>query len=348
MNILICDVKYPFVRGGAELLLAGLSAELQRRGHRTDMISIPFFWDPKEALLRSAAIWRMIDLSLYRYQPIDLVIATKFPSYLIRAPKKITWLFHQYREVYDLWGRPGGQFDPESPGDEKIREEIMRLDETALRESVAVATISKTVSARLKKFNQIDSRPIYTPPALFDRLQFESVGNYLFTVSRLEVNKRIDLLLRAYAASSRAKPLWIGGSGPQQKPLADLAVSLGIAEQVKFLGYLPDEEVIRHYANCLAVPFVPNDEDYGYVTLEALKSGKPVITTTDAGGVLEFVDPGKTGFVAAPTPDALGESLSEVMALPTKRFLAMADACRETVADISWKQAVDQLLAEVV
>jgi len=346
-NILICDVKYPFVRGGAELLLDGLNTALTGRGYHTEVVSIPFLWNPKEALLRSAAIWRMLDLRLYRYQPVDLVIATKFPSYLIPAEQKITWLFHQYREAYDLWGKPGTQFDPQSDSDRRLRDEIIALDELGIKESHRVATISKTVSARLKKFNQIDSDPIYTPPRLAEHLKFESVGDYLFTVSRLEINKRIDLLIRGYALSSRHKKFLIGGTGPQREALEQLTHELGVADQVKFLGYLSDAEMIAHYGRCHAVAFVPDDEDYGYITLEALLSGKPVVTVADSGGVMEFIRDGENGFVAASDPEALGKVLSNVMALSGDDLKGRVGVCRGSVTDITWDKALDQLLAGV-
>ena len=69
-------------------------------------------------------------------------------------------------------------------------------------------------------------------------------------------------------------------------------------------------QLIALYAGALAVVFPPFDEDYGYVTLEAFLARKPVITTTDAGGPLEFVEDGVTGLVCAPTPEALGAAIA--------------------------------------
>ena len=48
--------------------------------------------------------------------------------------------------------------------------------------------------------------------------------------------------------------------------------------------YISDEEKLRLYANCLGVIYPPLDEDYGYITLEAMLAQKPVVTTRDAGG----------------------------------------------------------------
>ena len=56
------------------------------------------------------------------------------------------------------------------------------------------------------------------------------------------------------------------------------------------------------YATCRGVLYVPFDEDFGYVTVEAFLSRKPVVTASDSGGPLEFVEDGASGFVAAPEP----------------------------------------------
>ena len=91
-TVLVCEAQVPFVRGGAELCVSGLIDQLRRRGFRADRASIPFKWYPKEALPAQAAAWRMIDLSESNGEPIDLVIATKFPTYFVRHPNKVTWL----------------------------------------------------------------------------------------------------------------------------------------------------------------------------------------------------------------------------------------------------------------
>ena len=71
-------------------------------------------------------------------------------------------------------------------------------------------------------------------------------------------------------------------------------------KRIEFLGYVNEDQKREYYANALVVLFVPFDEDYGFITIEAMKSRKPVITTTDSGGPLEFVKTDHTGFVVSP------------------------------------------------
>src|SRR5437773_11894091 len=97
-RVLVREAKVPFVRGGAELHVEGLVNELRRQGYHAEPASIPFKWYPKQELLAQAAAWRLVDLSEANGERIDAVIATKFPTYFVRHPNKVTWLFHRSEE----------------------------------------------------------------------------------------------------------------------------------------------------------------------------------------------------------------------------------------------------------
>src|SRR4051812_34492830 len=103
-NILILGVKVPFTRGGQEVLVASLMRELRSRGHEVDTVELPFTVFPKESILNQVAMWRSLDLSEFSGKKVDLVIATKFPSYYAKHPCKSLWLVHQRREIYELYG----------------------------------------------------------------------------------------------------------------------------------------------------------------------------------------------------------------------------------------------------
>ena len=105
-RIIICAAQVPFERGGAEALVEGLRRNLLSRGHSVDVVSLPFKWYPPARLLSSALSWRMLDLHEVNGQAVDMVIATKFPSYVVEHPHKVTWLVHQFRQAYDWYGTP--------------------------------------------------------------------------------------------------------------------------------------------------------------------------------------------------------------------------------------------------
>src|SRR5438034_221202 len=109
-TVVVCEAQVPFVHGGAEVHVRELTRELVARGYRTELVSVPFKWYPKDEILPHAAAWRLIDLSESNGQPIDLVIASKFPTYFVRHPNKVAWLIHQYRAAYELCGTPYSDF----------------------------------------------------------------------------------------------------------------------------------------------------------------------------------------------------------------------------------------------
>ncbi len=156
--------------------------------------------------------------------------------------------------------------------------------------------------------------------------------------------KRFDLLLRALAHTRRPLRAVIAGEGPDGERLRALAAELGVGERVEFPGRIGDERLIELYSEALAVFYAPFDEDYGYVTVEAFRSARPVLTTADAGGVLEFVRDGVNGFVAP--AGGVREIAARADALYDDRELArrLGDAGARAVAGIGWDAVVERLL----
>lgn len=340
MNILICAAQVPFTRGGAELLAEGLRDALQQAGHRCEIVALPFQWSPHTELFKSALAWRLLDLKMANGVPVDRIIATKFPSYAAQHPHKIVWLVHQYRQAYDWYGTPLSEFTA-SDQDRADREKLFSLDRRMLGEAQARFAISKNVAARLKRFNALDATPLYPPPRLTGRFYAGEYGDSVLYVGRLDRAKRIDLLLRALAKTKQGRVV-IAGTGAEEKNLKQLAETLGIAARVSFLGFVDDARVLELYANARAVFYAPVDEDYGFATVEALMSARPVITTDDAGGVLEFIETDKDGWVTAAKPEEIAEVLSRAFD-DAARCRALGEEGRERVKTIRWERVVKSL-----
>ena len=341
-TIAVCEAQVPFVHGGAELHVRGLVDELRRRGYRAERVSVPFKWYPKEELLTQAAAWRMVDLSESNGERIDLVVATKFPTYFVRHTNKVTWLFHQYRAIYDLCGTAYSEFG-HTEMDVRLRARLMELDRGALGESVAIFSNARNTAARLAHYNGLEAKPLYHPPPLAGKLKNGTSGNYFLSVGRLETVKRVDLIIQAMARVDRAWRLVIVGDGPLRRQLEETASDAGVSDRVTFTGPIDEAALVDLYAGAGAVVFPPYDEDYGYITLEAFLARKPVVTTTDAGGPLEFVDDGVTGLVAAPDPDSLGAAMSRLARDPGFAR-ALGDAGYERARTISWDDVVERLI----
>ncbi len=343
LRICICGVQVPFVQGGSELLVDSLRRALVAHGHQVAVINLPFKWYPAPEVVTHALAWRMLDLSESQGQPIDLVIATKFPSYLVQHPRKVTWLFHQFRQAYDLYGSAFNELT-DTPEDQWVRRTVTRLDRVALPESRAIYTIAQNVSARLEHYSGIASTVLYPPPPLEQRYRCDGYGDFVLSVGRLETIKRVDLLLQALAEDRTGLRCVITGVGPDGPRLQELARALGIEPRVTFAGFVSEEELLRLYATCRSVYYAPYDEDYGFVTLEALRSQKPVVTTADAGGVLEFVRDGQTGLVAPAEPQGIAAALAR-LADDQTLCQRLGQAGQVAVGDISWDRVVDGLLS---
>lgn len=341
-SVVVCAAQAPFIVGGAEILVGELRRHLERRGFRVDVANVPFKWYPVSELPRQALAWRLLDLTESNGTPIDLVIPTKFPTYLVRHPRKVAWLFHQHREAYDLYGTPYCSFT-DGPEDQQVRAAIQAMDTTALAECRQVFTISQNVADRLGRYNGLSGTPLYPPPQHLGRYRNDGCGDYLFYAGRLDRLKRLDLALDALARTRPEVRLKIAGTGPLEGELRRQIARLGLGARVDLLGFVDADELIALYAGCRAAYYAPLNEDYGYVTVEAFFSGKPVITTRDAGGPLEFVTHDETGLVAEPTPDAVAASIDALWGWPQSRLRTAGEAGRARVAPISWEHVIDRL-----
>jgi glycosyltransferase involved in cell wall biosynthesis len=270
------------------------------------------------------------------------VIPTKFPSYLVRHHRKVAWVFHQYREAYELRGTEHSPLG-EGPEDQRLVETIHSMDQAALGECRALFSNSKNVADRLARFNGLHATPLYPPPQQLGRYRCDSYSGFLLSAGRLDRTKRPELLLRALARARKDVRLKLTGEGPLRRDLERLTAELGIADRVDFLGFVAEAELVALYATCRGVVYAPFDEDFGYVTLEAFLSRKPVVTASDSGGPLEFVEDGASGIVTAPEPAALAEAIDRLWGLSEKQLREMGENAAGRVASINWETVVDRL-----
>jgi glycosyltransferase involved in cell wall biosynthesis len=342
-RILVCEAQVPFVHGGAEVHVRELVRELRARGYEAELVSVPFKWYPKEEILPHAAAWRLLDLRESNGTPVDLVIASKFPTYFARHPNKVAWLIHQYRAAYELCGTPYSDFG-HNEADVGLRDTLIRLDTQMLGECRRVFTNARNTAARLAKYNALAAEPLYHPPRLANRLQPGPYGDYVLSVGRIESVKRVDLAVAALGRCGSRLRLVVAGDGTQRENVERLAQEAGVADRVSFLGTVQDDQLIALYRDALAVVYPPYDEDFGYVTLEAFLARKPVITCTDSGGPNEFVRGGVNGFVCEPSADALAEAFA---ALAGDRGLAarLGEAGYDAARQITWDGVVEKLVA---
>jgi glycosyltransferase involved in cell wall biosynthesis len=344
MKVLVLSTKVPFVHGGAEELFDHLVRNLRLAGVEAEGMRLPFSWEPAEQLIDEMLIARRL-----RVTNVDRVIALKFPAYMVPWHDKVLWLLHQYRQAYDLLD--AGQSN--IPGDARgaqVLSAIRTGDALAFSEARRIYTNAPTTSQRLRHYNGFESevlRPPLNDPELFPGGDAEG---YVLATGRVNAGKRQELLVRALRYAPNAH---LVVAGPPDTPadaehLRRLAAAEGVEDRVTLdLRFLPRAELARMVNGALAVAYLPFDEDsLGYCTMESFRAAKPVITTTDSGGVLDIVRDGETGLVATPDAEALGAAMAALCGNPAHAAtLGLAGRAAMDAEQLDWPTTIRKLLA---
>lgn len=347
MRIGLATVQVPFIRGGAENLVSGLASAIHNFGHEVEEISMPFRFAPVSEVKRSMDMWASENFEYMNGYNMDLVICLKFPTFYLKHPNKVAWLIHQHRAVYDLWNTPFTEGLSQTSEGKELRQDIMVRDTEALHTFRKRFTIAKTVSKRLQDFNQISSIPLYHPPKLANNFYTAPAQPYIFYPSRLEDLKRQELLIKAMKYVKSPVVALLAGDGGKKLALQDAIYQLNLSHRVRLVGRLTDDEMLGFYAHSLGVFFGSYNEDYGYITLEAMLAAKPVITCIDSGEPVEFVINQETGFVVQPEPEAIAQAVDDLY-FHQQRAAEMGKAGLERyhALGISWNNVIQKLLHE--
>lgn len=344
MKILVVTNMAPFIWGGAEELAVHLSRQLCARGHESEIVRIPFQWEPADRIPSQMLLARWLEL-----ENVDRVIALKFPAYLIRHPHKSLWLLHQYRQAYDLYDA-GHSNIPRTPEGDALRQVIKNADRDAFAESRSIHVISPVIRERLLKYNGVDS--VVLPQPVNDPENFTGGDpeGYVFIGGRINAVKRQHLMLEALAIADRRVKAVVAGppdSEADEARLREVIERHQLDDRVHLdLGLLPRERYVDYVNRATAVAYAPFDEDsMAYVAMEASTAAKPLITTTDSGGVLELVRHQQTGWIAEPSPESLADALTEA-GTDRRKAVEFGAAARElwNSFGIDWDHTVEALL----
>ncbi|AAM04600.1 glycosyltransferase [Methanosarcina acetivorans C2A] len=382
---IVAPSPVPFTLGGAELLFLGMQSSINKHtSHQCELIKVPIkensFWD----LIESYYKFYQLDLSHF-----DMVISTKYPSWMLKHDNHTVYMVHHLRGLFDTYHfcneayevapklRTGlvkevldlvhtykseqnvdrvferlfelkkeqKKYDNETfrfPGP-FIRQIIHFFDEYALAPERVdrYLTMSNNVKKRANYFPLNVQVDVNYPPSKIENFECNSYS-YLFTASRLDGPKRIDLLIKAMKHVPHNVKLKIAGTGPDEDKLKKMAEN---DLRIEFLDFVSEDELIKLYSDSLAVLFVPFDEDYGLITIEGMMSKKPVITTIDSGGPLEFVKDSETGYIVESEPQKIAEKINYLIENP-EIARKMGFAAYQSVKGITWKNFSSQLVAK--
>ncbi len=343
-RIAVVTSSPPFVEGGHLVIARALVQALRDRDHDAELIVTPSNRFGRQGAAY-VANW-MTDVGRTGAgDRVDQVISTRYPSYAVRHEQHVCWLNHPMREYYDLWDSWSATLSTQGRLKERVRRALIQSADTYLfkHNVTKLFAQSKTVQDRLTRWNAVLSEVLYPPPP-HRHYHCADYGDFLFAYSRLAPLKRLDLVIEALATPDAAGVRCvIAGDGEERAALEALARQRGVDGRVSFVGRITDDELTTYLATCRAVVFVPKDEDYGMVTVEAFASGKAVITAADSGAPVELVASGVSGEVVAPTADALGRAMA---GLAADRGLAerLGQAAAKRASEISWDAAVAKLV----
>jgi glycosyltransferase involved in cell wall biosynthesis len=343
-KVIIVTSDVPFVHGGHRIIAENTRDALQNAGCLAEV-----HYTPQNRFGRQISAYFINRLTDLNYTEdgsgIDRLISMRFPSYAVKHPDHILWLVHRLREYYDLWEDFKKQLGIKGKVVETSRRFIIRrLDGHFLKHNVKkIYTISRQVSERLQKWGGFESEVLY-PPVAPVNWHCEEYGGYFLYVSRLMKHKRIDFFVKAAAEMNNKKMKFvIAGSGPEEAQLKKLITRLKLTNRFEMTGQVDQDELIKLYARARAVVFTPLREEYGFVTLEAFRSDKPVITVSDSGGPTELVRDGQSGYIVPPDPDEIASKLDSLADDPVlARTLGRKG--NQLTQYINWETTVSKLL----
>ena len=323
-------------RGGAEAFYGGLVGALQAAGHDAAEVPVRIDESTFDTLLESYA--RCYALDLHEY---DLVISTKAPTFMVSHPNHVSYFVHTVRVFYDMFETEYGNGSSAQHAQRRV---VHALDRFGLRPGRVRRhfTIGQTACRRLVEaspwWKSVGFRTLHPAPTL-PRFRRPGKQDYILMPGRLHRWKRVGLMIEAYKHLDRKVPLLVTGTGEDEQQLRRQAAG---DSRIRFLGRVSESELIDLYADALLVGFIPKHEDYGFITIEAFKSGKAVLTCSDSGEPLQFVRDGHNGFVAEPDAKAIAARLTHAID-HRRRVAQMGAQGAKTVAHVAWEPIVEAL-----
>ncbi len=344
MKIILFSSYVPFVNGGYRNIVDWLKLILEGKGHQVEKIYLPQSDNP------GLLFQQMMAIRYVNFDMADRVICFRPQSHLVRHKHKIIWFLHHIRVFYDLWNSPYRGF-PDDPKHRNIRDALHVIDSEALNEAKKIFSNSYIIKKRLLNYNKVDSEVLYPPLYQSELFHCSAFNDEIICISRVEHHKRQHLLIEALKhTKSPVRLRLIGKSSCDDYPkfLLSLISEYKLENRVVFENiWMSNEDKVNYLSNCLALAYLPLDEDsYGYPSLEASYSSKPILTTTDSGGVLELVKDGFNGYISEPSPLHLAEIMDNLYYNRKKTALMGQNAkMRMEELNISWDHVVTRLLS---
>lgn len=360
----VCDVIYPYVKGGVEKRVWELAVRLAARGHEVHIFGMKY-WGGDDILVRNGVIlhgvcpahplyakgrrtlseallfsfyllpalmkdrFDLIDCQQFPYFPC---ITAKLVSFLKGTPLVITW--HEvWRDYwYDYLGKTG-----------MFGKCVERL---VSRLTPHVIAVSGTTAGQLEKI-----RPALVPKVVPNGVDLREIvavlpaehRNDILFAGRLIRDKHADLVTESFRILSEKDQklaLLIVGEGPEEELLRNRIKDTGLEGSVRICGFFPGHETLIAEMKAAKVFVLPSTrEGFGIAALEALACGIPVVTVDHPANAARELITEKTGFLCALTAEDLAAALKEAL----RRHAEMHKDCIAAAAGHSWEMIAEDL-----
>lgn len=227
-----------------------------------------------------------------------------------------------------------------------------RVDRRLVGRAEAITASGPYAARRIRELYGRKATPITHG---LDRGRLDAPGSVelppaeLITVNYLHPRKRVDLSIRTLTelpAELAATRLEVVGGGPERPRLEALADRLGVADRVRFAGFVAEEDLAAHYHRASCYLHTAREESFGLSVIEAAYCGLPVVAVAE-GGVVDNVDDGVTGKLVEAEPGALAAGVADVLGRPDNGA-ALGRAGREAMdRRYRWETGVEDLLTAI-
>ena len=355
LKIAIFEPSRKFI-GGGQKVVAKIAEHLSKENYvelftqRNPQKDLEF-GETKITLIKPrSSFLAPIAFLLKKVNGFDVIILGGFPANLgsIRNKNCVTICYSPTRVFYDL--RNHLIKNSNLIGKLKVVIKnifLKKIDFLASQKTRKIFVISKTSQKRVKKYYKRDSVIIY-PGIDLEKFKMGEYKDYVLSVARLVSAKRVEVLAKSmdYVENKKVK-LYMVGDGNEKEKIKKITEK---NSNIKLISYASDEELIDLYSNCLAVAYIPINEDFGFVPIEAGASGKATIGA-DEGGLRETIINGKTGFlIKRVTPQNIAKKIDYF--INNKNFARkMGGNAKEYIRKFDWKiilKEFDKNLREVI
>ncbi|HEV3361253.1 MAG TPA: glycosyltransferase [Pseudonocardiaceae bacterium] len=287
-----------------------------------DLVHVQAHFVVGRALVRNAVRREIPIVATNHFMPENLFDYLKVPNWLRQLAARLAW-----RDLARVFGEARVVTAP-TPTAAR-----MLVSRAGLTDALA-----RSCGVDLDRFADAQASTSTTPTVLF--------------VGRLDAEKRVSELLRAMALLPESIHAEIVGNGSCRAELEALAGHLGIADRVRFHGFVTDDELRSAYGRCSVFCMPGVAELQSLATMEAMAAGKPVVAA-NAVALPHLVRPGENGWLFEPGDIAgLAKALGAVLDTPetvarlgaaSRRMIAAHDLGASLDAfDAIYRDALDQ------